>query len=58
MHSILLPLIPGLLAEDAVMFLILSRFNLNGNGVEAVVLKQCLGNISQNLLAVLCVCYR
>lgn len=58
LHSILLPLIPGLLTEDAVSFLILSRLNLNGDGVEAVLLKQGLSNISQNLLAVRCVCYR
>lgn len=57
-HSTLLPLIPGLLAEDTGWFLILSWFNLNGDGVEAVVLKQGLGDISQNLLAVHCVCCR
>lgn len=58
LHSILLPLIPGLLAEDTVLFLILSWFNLNGDGVEAVVLKQGLGDVFQNLLAVICVCYK
>lgn len=36
----------------------LSWFNLNGDGVEAVVLKQGLGDVFQNLLTVHCVCNR